>query len=71
MKKRILYVILCVPLLTFGGNPPAPGLEDPSSVPIDQMKYILLTAGFFFGIYTIKKVKKKNYKIFKHDKRKL
>jgi len=58
MKKIFLYLILFIPIIALSSNPPPPGLpDDPVTVPIDSMIYVLFAAGILFGGYVIFKKK--------------
>jgi hypothetical protein len=54
MKKPASYLLFLIPIIAFCSNPPPPGLPDePVSVPIDSMIFVLFAAGILFGSYII------------------
>ena len=58
MKKLAFYLIFLIPVIALSQNLPPPGLpDDPVAAPIDSMLFILFTAAFLYGSYTIFKKK--------------
>jgi hypothetical protein len=58
MKKLAFYLIFLIPIITLSQNLPPPGLpDDPVTVPVNSMLYILFTAAVLLGSYTIFKKK--------------
>lgn len=58
IKIRLLLIICVffVPLLGVSqGGPPPPGDDDPIPLPIDDNCILLLVAGLFLALYTIRK----------------
>lgn len=51
--KRILYFFVLFSLQCFAGNPPPPGLEDPTpaGAPIDQIDIFLFITAIILGVY--------------------